>query len=114
MKLPSDDNVEKALLGTALVDENALHKVLELHPSDFFYNNNRKIFQRIKEHYDKNLPIDSLTVSDSDVQDSGYLSYFTHDVDGYIKILQGKRKVRDIIQACHATIQQAGECADAE
>lgn len=114
MKLPSDDNVEKALLGTALLDSSALTKVLELDPQDFFYNNNRKTFDRIRDHYKKGLPIDNLTVSDSDVQDAGYLDYHTNDVDGYIAILKEKRKIRNIIHACHATIQQAGEGADAE
>src|SRR5258706_14630191 len=60
---PQAIDVEKAVLGAVLIDKEAVPKVLELLDSGSFYNpTHQKIFQAMIGLFEKNEPIDAITV----------------------------------------------------
>lgn len=111
MKLPADEAVEKALIGTALLSSESIPSILELSPEDFFYDAHRKMFERIVEHHSKSLPIDT-TVFGRDGE--SYLEHFASDVEGYVRILKDKRTLRDVAKQCHATIKEISDGMDSQ
>ena len=98
-----DDGVEKAIIGTALLNADLVPSIVDLTEQDFFFNANKKVFRQIKDYYDQGKPIDATTIEDG----IDYISHFTSDVVGYKKILKDKRQLRDIVATCQTTIQQA-------
>lgn len=61
---PQSIEAEMSFLGSLLIDKEALIKVADLvKPSDFYKDAHVKIFESILELYDKNEPIDLLTLS---------------------------------------------------
>lgn len=114
MRLPSDDAVEKAVIGSALLYPEHLPSILELSKDDFFSNTHKKIFDQIKSYHEDGKPVDTNTITDDGYDISTYLSHAGGDVNGYIKILRDKTRIRNIIMSCHNTIQQANMGADAE
>jgi replicative DNA helicase len=65
-KLPPQNlEAEQAVLGAILIDNNALPRALEiLDPEDFYKLSHRKIFFAMTELFDKNEPIDLITLTD--------------------------------------------------
>ena len=60
---PQAVDVEKAVLGAILIDKEAAPKVLELLDTNSFYNPfHRKIFQSMMTLFERNEPIDAITV----------------------------------------------------
>lgn len=61
---PQAVDLEEAVLGAMMIDKNGLHEAIELLSSDVFYKDqNRSVFDAISELYNKNQPIDLLTIS---------------------------------------------------
>jgi len=61
---PQSLEAEMSFLGSILIDKEALLKVADLvKPEDFYKNGHVKIFETILELYDRNEPIDLLTLS---------------------------------------------------
>lgn len=61
---PQAIDLEEAVLGSLLLDCNAIHAVINILTVDVFYKEaNQAIFEAIKSLYDKNSPIDILTVT---------------------------------------------------
>lgn len=61
---PQAVDLEEAVLGAMMVDKNGLHEAMELLSCDVFYKDqNRSIFEAISALYNKNQPIDLLTIS---------------------------------------------------
>lgn len=61
---PCDVEAEKSILGSFMLDKNAIIKVVDLiNPEDFYDYKHQKIYSSILELYEKNQPIDVLTVS---------------------------------------------------
>jgi len=98
-----DDGVEKAIIGTALLNADLLPSIVDLSKDDFFFNSNKKVFEQIKEYYDEGKPVDATTIENG----VDYISHFTSDVVGYKKILKDKRQLRKLVSTCQTTIQQA-------
>ena len=98
-----DDGVEKAIIGTALLNADLVPSIVDLSEKDFFFNTNKKVFRQIKDYYDQGNPIDATTIENG----IDYLSHFTSDLLGYKKILKDKRQLRDVVATCQTTIQQA-------
>jgi len=102
-----DDGVEKAIIGTALLNADLVPSIVDLSEGDFFFNSNKKVFAQIKEYYDQGKPIDATTIENG----IDYITHFTSDVIGYKKILKDKRQLRNIVTTCQTTIQQANNGA---
>lgn len=63
---PQDIEIEQAVLGSLMLEADAIHKVTGILTADSFYNDNhRKIFEVIKSLADAGKPIDLLTVTRS-------------------------------------------------
>ncbi len=61
---PQNIDAEKALLGSILIKSDSLHEILEsIRPESFYSDKHKIIFQSILDLYNKNEPIDLLTLS---------------------------------------------------
>ena len=62
---PHSDDAEKSVLGSILLDKDALYDVLEkLKPEDFYNEMHMEIYSAVIELYRKSQPVDILTVSE--------------------------------------------------
>lgn len=62
---PHNDDAEKSVLGSVLLDKDALYEVLEiLKPEDFYNEMHKEIYSAVIELYRKSQPVDILTVSE--------------------------------------------------
>ncbi len=110
--LPQNIEAEQSILGGILIDNEALHKVLEIiGPDDFYRDNHRKIFLTFLELFEKNAPLDIVTVTEL-LQKTGKLTevggaiYIASLVDSvpstanivhYAKIVKEKSILRNLI-----------------
>ncbi len=83
-KLPPQNlDAEQSVLGAILIDNNALPRALEiLDPEDFYKLSHRKIFFAMTELFEKNEPIDLITLTDqlkknNELEEVGGLSYLS-------------------------------------
>jgi replicative DNA helicase len=80
---PQNIEAEQSVLGAILIDNEALPKTLEiLDPEDFYKLSHRKIFYAMIDLFDKNEPIDLITLTDSlkkknDMEAVGGVSYLS-------------------------------------
>ena len=114
-KLPPQNlEAEQSILGAILIDNEALPKVLEiLDPGDFYRLSHKKIFNAMTDLFDKNEPIDLITLTDQlkrkdDLDAIGGLSYLSSLVDMtptsaniryHSKIVREKALLRGLIQS---------------
>lgn len=111
---PQDIEAEKCLLGSLMLDKNAVVKVVDsLRERDFYNQNHGKIYQTMVELFEKQSPIDFLSVTArlkekkilKEIGGSGYLTELINtvptasNVSSYAKIVQKKRILRDLISA---------------
>ncbi len=113
LKLPPQDiEAERSVLGALMLDKNAIIKIADLITSEDFYQpSHSKIFNSIYELFNKNEPIDILSVTNklknkkqlNDIGGSTYLSELisgvptaTH-IAHYAKIIRDKKVLRDLI-----------------
>lgn len=62
---PQNTDAEASLLGAVLIDSDAIVKIADqLQPQDFYDERHQKIYEAIKQLYDKHSPIDVLTLTD--------------------------------------------------
>ncbi len=62
---PQNTDAEASLLGAVLIDSDAIVKIADqLQPHDFYDERHQKIYEAIKQLYDKHSPIDVLTLTD--------------------------------------------------
>lgn len=109
---PQNIEAEQSVLGGILLDNHALHAVLEvLDVSDFYHEAHRKIFAAIVELYDKNQPSDLITLSNilkskNQLEQAGGVSYLASLVDSvpssaniihYSRIVKEKSILRKLI-----------------
>jgi replicative DNA helicase len=80
---PQNIEAEQSILGAILIDNDALPKALEiLDPEDFYKLSHRKIFNSMTELFEKNEPIDLITLTDQlkkkdDLEAVGDISYLS-------------------------------------
>jgi len=111
---PQDIEAEKSLLGSLMLDKEAITKVADiLHSEDFYKRNHQYIYQVIEELFIKGEPIDLISVSSrlkekNQLENIGGTAYLTElintvptasHVATYAKIVQKKRILRDLIEA---------------
>lgn len=111
---PQDIEAERSVLGALMLDKNAIIRVADLiMPNDFYQPAHIKIFEAIFELFEKNEPIDILSVTKKlkdknllmDVGGSSYLTDLINSVPTashisyYAKIVSQKKTLRDLIGA---------------
>lgn len=119
---PQSIEAEKSLLGSLMLDKNAIIKVADfLQARDFYKKIHQEIYQAILELFDKGEPIDLLSASTrlkekNLLEEIGGNSYLTELINSvptashvlnYAKIVQRKRILRDLIE----TSQEIGTMA---
>jgi len=113
---PRNIDAEKSLLGSLLVDKEAINKIVDFLRTEDFYNRNHQIiYEAVLVLFEKREPIDLLNLSNR-LQDSGNLeivgglSYLTSlantvatsaHIASYAKIVQRKKLLRDLIDAAN-------------
>lgn len=115
MKIPPNNlEAEQSVIGSMLLDKNAISTVSEiLHGDDFYKDAHHVIYDAIMELYDKDEPADLVTVVDN-LRDSGKLeavggiTYLTNlvssvpttaNVKYYAKIVEDKSTLRKLIKS---------------
>lgn len=121
---PQDQEVEKCVLGAMLLEEAAVSKVIEILQESFFYNSaHRNIYSVILELFDKNKPIDLVTVTDGlrkrkQLDQVGGASYLTEiassvptaaNVVHYAHIVKEKALLRSLISNATQIVQESLE-----
>jgi len=113
---PQDQEAEKSLLGSLMLDKEAVNKIVDILTfQDFYKESHQKIYQAMTELFEKIEPIDLLSVTTrlkdkkqiEEIGGSAYLSECINFVPtashvlNYAKIIQKKRILRDLIHASH-------------
>lgn len=121
---PQDIEAEQSVLGSLLIDKDAIIKIADIITErDFYRKAHEIIFKSIVELYQKNEPIDLLTVSSrlkekKQFKEIGGMSYLTtlmnfvptaSNVAHYAKIVNQKRVLRDLISASYEISSLAWE-----
>ncbi|MBI2830328.1 MAG: replicative DNA helicase [Chloroflexi bacterium] len=81
---PHDTDAEENVIGSLLIDGEAIYKVAEiLHPADFYAEANAILFQSCLELYDRNVAIDQVTVAQElarkgKLEECGSIAYLNH------------------------------------
>lgn len=111
---PNDVQAEQAVLGSMLVDKDAVLTVIEiLKPEDFYRSEHTEIYSAIIDLYEKSKPVDLLTVKDQlsvrgkydVVSGFEYLVSLTNpiysvsNVENYARIVEEKSVLRRLIKA---------------
>ena len=116
---PHDIEAEQAILGSMLTDKDAVMAAMEiLKIDDFYRDDNKAVFEAMMNLYSKSEPIDIITVK-SELVSSGkfdkiggleYLAMLpekvptTTNVDKYIKIVEEKSMLRNLIKTANDII----------
>ena len=121
---PQDIDAEQSVLGSLLIDKDAIIKIADIITvGDFYRKSHEIIFQAILDLYSKSEPIDLLTVSSrlkekKQFKEIGGMSYITtlmnfvptaSNVIHYAKIVSQKRVLRDLISASNEISSLAWE-----
>ncbi|MCS7280361.1 MAG: replicative DNA helicase [Desulfobacterota bacterium] len=119
---PQNLEAEQSVLGGILSDPEAINKVVDLiSPEDFYREAHRKIYELMVELYEKNEPIDIITLSslakDKDLLDEiGGVTYLSSLVDimptaanimQYAKIVREKAILREMINVANEIIERS-------
>ena len=111
---PQNLEAEMSLLGSVLIDKDAMIKIAdEVDEDDFYKNSHRTIFETVTEIYNKNEPVDVLTIGNR-LEEKGVLekiggrSYLTSlsntvptssHIEQYAKIVRRKSTLRKLLSA---------------
>lgn len=113
---PQNIEAEQSALGCLLIDKNAIIKVIDfLKTKDFYKPDHQEIYQAMTELFERNDPIDMLSVSSrlkekdklENVGGNAYLTQLVNavptaaHVSNYAKIVQRKRILRDLIDVSY-------------
>ena len=117
---PHDIEAEQAILGSMLIDRDAVLSVTQfIKAEDFYRDDNRAIYTAIINLYNKSEPIDVITVKAQLVEDGmfekvGGLEYLatlpdkvptTANIDTYIQIVEEKSLLRQLIKTSNELIE---------
>lgn len=111
---PQNLEAEQGVLGSMLLDRDAIAKVIELiRPEDFYRDAHRRIFETIADLFERGEPVDLITVTDrlrdkghvEDVGGAGYVTSLLNaiptaaNVEYYARIVLQKSMLRHLISA---------------
>ncbi|MBX4267022.1 replicative DNA helicase [Clostridium estertheticum] len=118
--LPYNLEAEQSVIGSMLIDKTAISRVVEVLKGDDFYRDSHKvIFNAIYELYQKDTPIDMITLlehlrSAEKLEASGGITYIseisnsipsTANLSSYIKIVEDKSTLRKLIKSSTEIIE---------
>ncbi|MEW6570940.1 MAG: replicative DNA helicase [Nitrospirota bacterium] len=121
---PQNIEAEQSVLGAILIDNEALPKALEIIDADDFYrSSHRKIFNVMTELFDRNEPIDLITLTDclkrkDELELVGGISYLSSLVDMtptaanikyHSKIVREKALLRGLARAANEIARKVSE-----
>jgi replicative DNA helicase len=121
---PQNTEAEQAVLGSALLEKEAIYAAIEIVRSEDFYREaHRLIFQSIVTLLEKGQPVDLLTVTDhlrsrGELERAGGLSYVAAlanvvptaaNAAYYAQIVADKALIRNLINSSTEVVQQAYE-----
>jgi replicative DNA helicase len=110
---PQNLEAEQSILGSILIDNEALPKALEIiDPEDFYKQTHRKIFDGMVELFDKSEPIDLITLTDylkrkDQLEDIGGVTYLSSlanmvptsaNIKYHSKIVREKALMRGLVR----------------
>ena len=113
---PQNIEAEQSVLGALMLDKDAIIKVADIvKPEDFYRKSHETIFRAMFELYEKQEPIDVLSLSNrlkekEELENVGGLSYLTSLVNAvptaahiahYANIIKEKKILRDLISASY-------------
>ncbi len=113
-KLPQNIEAEQAVIGSMILDSEAIGKVVEiLKENDFYRIAHRKIFPAIIDIYEQNQPVDLITLTESlrkknlleEIGGASYLTAIlentdtTANVEHHARIVKEKSTLRELISA---------------
>jgi len=125
---PQNTEAERSVLGSLLIDKDAILKIVDvLTPEDFYEDKNGIVFASMLELFEKREPIDIVTLSESleaknqlkEVGGSSYLAEIVNDTPSaanvvhYAQICRDKAVLRRLISAS-ANIAELGYDEDSE
>ena len=115
-KPPQNIEAEQSLLGSLMLDKNAIVKIVDfINAEDFYKDIHKEIYQAMIDLFEKMEPIDIVSISTrlrekeklEQIGGSAYLTSLinivptaTH-VSNYAKIVREKKVLRDLIEASH-------------
>lgn len=118
---PQSRDAEMSVLGSMLFEENALVRSFELLRADYFYDeNHRRIFSAMQTLFEKNSPIDLITIAEElrkrdQLEGMGGVSYLTQlttavptaaHIDHYAHIVKEKALLRGLIGNATEIVQR--------
>jgi replicative DNA helicase len=121
---PQSRDAEMSVLGAMLFGEDALVRAIELLKPDYFYNQNHKhIFMAMLTLFDRNQPIDLVTISEelrkrNQLEEAGGVSYLTQlttavptaaHIEHYAHIVKEKALLRGLINNSTQIVQRCFE-----
>ena len=121
---PQDIEAEQAVIGSMLTDQDAVSSAIEtLKPEDFYREDNKIIYDAILNIYNRAEPIDIITLkaelsSMNKLEAVGGLEYIavlpdkvptTANVDRYIKIVEEKAMLRNLIKTANEILNMGYE-----
>jgi len=111
---PQNIEAEQSLLGSILIDKNAIIRIADIvNPEDFYHDKHKVIFEAILDLYSKHEPIDLLTMANrleekGKLEEIGGRTYLislsntvptSSHVVNYAEIVQKKATLRNLIKA---------------
>ncbi|MDK2886520.1 MAG: replicative helicase [Thermosipho sp. (in: thermotogales)] len=126
---PHNIEAEQAVIGSILIDPEAIENVISIVRSEDFYDNRHvEIFKAIEELYDENIPIDVISICDR-LKTKGKLEmvggelYVAQLADGvptsahaetYAQIVRDKSILRSLISAASRVVEEAMTDSDVD
>lgn len=118
--MPQNLEAEQSVLGSMLIDKTAIAQAAEvLNAEDFYRDSHKVIFSAIRELYQKDTPIDMITLIDylrstEKLEEAGGITYITEisssvpstaNLFSYIKIVEDKSILRRLIRSSTEIIE---------
>lgn len=117
--LPSSEESERVILGSVLIDNDAMPQAAEtLLPEDFYSPLNKRVFAAMLALFARASPIDPILIGEEIKKDGvleaiggvGAITNLTHGIpyfqnlDEYIKVVADKSSERQLIRACNKIV----------
>ena len=118
--LPQSIEAEQSVIGSMIIDKNAIAKVLEsLNEEDFYRDGHKVIYKAILEMFRNDMAVDLVTLleylkSTEMLERAGGVTYITEvsssvpstaNLSSYIKIVSDKSTLRKLIKASTTIIE---------
>jgi len=119
---PQATDVEKSVLGAMLIEREAIPQVIEILPSDAFYDGkHQKIYEAIQDLFERGNPVDLVTLTEEmrrrdNLEDIGGAYYLTElttqvasaaNVEYHSRIIAEKSLLRKMIETMTTVVRQA-------